>query len=55
MLIGARHAAGLAKRVKRETICLLCLGVYPQHCHRTLVAAAVAVAAGAAFSHLYPV
>ena len=55
MLIGARHAAGLAKRAKRETICLLCLGVYPQHCHRTLVAEAVAAETGAAISHLHPV
>ena len=55
MLIGAGHAAGLAERAECKTVCLLCLKVDPQHCHRTLIAAAVAVVTGAAFSHLHPV
>lgn len=45
--------AGLAERTGRETICLLCLEADPQHCHRTLVAEAVAAETGAAISHLH--
>ena len=45
--------AGLAERTGYETICLLCLEADPQHCHRTLVAEAVAAETGAAISHLH--
>jgi uncharacterized protein (DUF488 family) len=45
--------AGLAERTGSETICLLCLEADPQHCHRTLVAEAVAAETGAAISHLH--
>ncbi|MDN3564782.1 DUF488 family protein [Paeniroseomonas aquatica] len=47
--------AGLTRRAGQETICLLCLEADPLHCHRTLVAEAVAAAGGATVGHLHPV
>ncbi len=46
--------AALADQVGRETICLLCLESDPAHCHRTLVAEAVAATSGVAVAHLHP-
>ncbi|SDB64323.1 DUF488 domain-containing protein [Belnapia rosea] len=46
--------AGLANRVARETICLLCLEADPAQCHRTLVAEAIAATVGAKVTHLHP-
>ena len=46
--------AALADRARRETVCLLCLEADPRHCHRTLVAEAVAAAGGVAVAHLHP-
>ena len=46
--------AGLAQSAKREAVCLLCLEADPRHCHRALVAEAVAAAGGAgAVVHLH--
>jgi uncharacterized protein (DUF488 family) len=65
--IFARHLAGteaqaalatLAETARREPVCLLCLEADPRHCHRTLVAEAVAAvgnrAAAPAIVHLHP-
>jgi uncharacterized protein (DUF488 family) len=58
----ARHLAGteaqaaladLAERARREAVCLLCLEADPLHCHRALVAEAVAAAGGSAVVHLH--
>jgi uncharacterized protein (DUF488 family) len=46
--------AGLADRARRERVCLLCLEADPAHCHRTLVAEAVAAGGGIAVTHLHP-
>jgi uncharacterized protein (DUF488 family) len=46
--------AALTERTRRETVCLLCLEEDPAHCHRSLVAAAVAAESGAAVVHLRP-
>lgn len=47
--------AGLAENVGREPICLLCLEADPRHCHRALVAEAVAERGGGiAVTHLDP-
>jgi uncharacterized protein (DUF488 family) len=47
--------ADLADQAAREPVCLLCLEADPQHCHRTLVAEAVAaLGAAAAVTHLHP-
>jgi uncharacterized protein (DUF488 family) len=64
--IFARHLAGteaqaalaaLAETARREPVCLLCLEADPRHCHRTLVAEAVAAlgnrAAAPAIVHLH--
>ena len=47
--------ADLAERALRETVCLLCLEADPRHCHRALVAEALAERAGGgvAVSHLH--
>ena len=59
----ARHLAGveaqaalaaLAEDAKREPVCLLCLEADPRHCHRTLVAEAVAALGGGPIIHLQP-
>jgi uncharacterized protein (DUF488 family) len=53
--VEAQAALGaLAEQARRETICLLCLEADPAHCHRTLVAEAVAATSGVAFEHLHP-
>jgi len=46
--------AALTDQAGRETICLLCLEADPAHCHRTLVAEAVAATSGVAVTHLRP-
>lgn len=46
--------AALADRARREPVCLLCLEADPRHCHRTLVAEAVAAGGGVAITHLHP-
>lgn len=46
--------AALTDQAGRETICLLCLEADPAHCHRTLVAEAVAATSGTAVTHLRP-
>lgn len=46
--------AGLADLARRERVCLLCLEADPAHCHRTLVAEAVAAGGGIAVTHLHP-
>ena len=42
----------LADRMREERVCLLCLEADPRHCHRTLVAEAVAAPGG--ITHLHP-
>jgi len=44
--------AALAEGARREPVCLLCLEADPLHCHRALVAEAVAAAGGVAIAHL---
>jgi uncharacterized protein (DUF488 family) len=46
--------AGLIDRTRLETVCLLCLEADPAHCHRTLVAEAIAATSGAQVTHLHP-
>jgi uncharacterized protein (DUF488 family) len=46
--------AALADRARREPVCLLCLEADPRHCHRTLVAEAVAAGGDIAITHLHP-
>ena len=46
--------ASLGERARREPVCLLCLEADPTHCHRTLVAEAVARDTGLAVNHLHP-
>jgi uncharacterized protein (DUF488 family) len=46
--------AALGERARREPVCLLCLEDDPAHCHRSLVAEAVAEATGAPVRHLHP-
>lgn len=48
--------ADLADQARREPVCLLCLEADPAHCHRTLVAEAVAALGGGAMAitHLDP-
>ncbi len=43
----------LAEDARCEPVCLLCLEADPLHCHRALVAEAVAAAGGAAVVHLH--
>src|SRR5215217_6721753 len=43
--------AALTERTRREPVCLLCLEDDPAHCHRSLVAEAVAAATGAPVRH----
>ncbi|HYZ33006.1 MAG TPA: DUF488 domain-containing protein, partial [Crenalkalicoccus sp.] len=46
--------ARLAGAARAEPICLLCLEADPAHCHRTLVAEAVAAPGDIAIHHLHP-
>ena len=39
---------------ERQVLCLLCLEADPAHCHRTLVAEAVAAGGGVSVTHLHP-
>ena len=45
--------AALAEDARREPVCLLCLEADPQHCHRALVAEAVAAGGGVSVVHLH--
>lgn len=45
--------AALAEDAKREPVCLLCLEADPRHCHRTMVAEALAAGGGMAVAHLH--
>ncbi len=45
--------ASLAERARREPVCLLCLEADPMHCHRALVAEAMAAVGGGAVAHLH--
>jgi uncharacterized protein (DUF488 family) len=46
--------AALTQRAARERLCLLCLEADPAHCHRTLVADAVAATGVVSVHHLHP-
>ncbi len=45
--------AALAEDARRGPVCLLCLEADPRHCHRTLVAEALAAGGGIAVAHLH--
>lgn len=46
--------AVLADLVARERVCLLCFEADPRHCHRLLVAEALAARVPVALRHLHP-
>ena len=52
----AREGMEVLERVAREAgpLCLLCLEADPAHCHRTLVADALAERLGTGVTHLHP-
>jgi uncharacterized protein (DUF488 family) len=56
-LAGTEAQAALATlraEARSQPICLLCLEADPRHCHRTLVAEALAAEDGLAVVHLHP-